>query len=89
MRALPSTPEPYTVRLSPLAAKQLAELPPGLQSQAHSHLSQLADLASFAAGYSLSVDKINSLVADSGGISIRYDINDAGRSLTVLELRTP
>lgn len=87
MRALSDAPEPYTITLTPLAGSQLARLSREMQAQARANLLQLADLAAFAAGYSLSVSKMNSLIADNGGLSIRYAIDDAKRSLTVLEVQ--
>lgn len=86
MRALPDTPEPYRIRFSPGADRQAAALLPDARERLNRRLLQLADLASFAAGYVLSVSQIDSLVADAEGLSIKYAVDDAAHTLTVLEI---
>jgi mRNA-degrading endonuclease RelE of RelBE toxin-antitoxin system len=88
MRVLDHSPAPYATRLTATAAQQLARLPREKQDRARNNLLQLADLAAFAAGYSMQAGHLSSLVADAGGISIRYHVDDRGRSITVLEVET-
>jgi mRNA-degrading endonuclease RelE of RelBE toxin-antitoxin system len=85
MRVLDEAPTPYATHLTPGAAQQLAKLSREAQQRARANLLQLADLAAFAAGYSLPVKNMSSLIADAGGVSIRYQVDDANRGITVLE----
>ncbi len=84
MRVLDETPHPYRVRYTDDAAEQVRGLPAHAREALHHRVLQLADLASFAAGYALPISKIESLVADADGLSIRYQVDDLTRTLTVL-----
>jgi mRNA-degrading endonuclease RelE of RelBE toxin-antitoxin system len=86
MHAVESTPEPYRVRFSAAAAQQAAALARPAKERLGRKLVQLADLAAFARAYSLNVEKIGSMVADSDGLEIRYEVNDTSFVLTVLEI---
>jgi mRNA-degrading endonuclease RelE of RelBE toxin-antitoxin system len=88
VRALPDTPEPYRIRFSPTADRQAAALPSDARERMRQRLIQLADLAAFAAGYVLSASKLDSLVAEAEGLSIKYIVDDAAKTLTVLEIAT-
>ncbi len=86
MRPLPDTPEPYRVRLSIEAGRQAAQLAPVSRDRLGRRLLDLADMAAFAAGYLLSVTHLESLVSESEGVSIKYEIDDGARTLTVREI---
>jgi hypothetical protein len=86
MHAVEFTPDPYRVRFSATAAQQAAALARPAKDRLGKKLVQLADLAAFARAYSLNVTKVGSMVADSDGLEIRYEVNDSTFILTVLEI---
>src|SRR4051812_14912434 len=87
MRSLDdTTPEPFRIQFSAAAYKQRAELPHGALERLDRRLFQLADLAAFAVGYSISMAGMESMVADSEGLAVRYQVNEESRTLTVLEI---
>src|SRR4051794_16908388 len=81
-----TTPEPFGIQFSATAYAQLAALPPSARERLNRRLFQLADLAAFAVGYCISMAGMESMVADTEGLSIRYQINDDSRTLTVLQI---
>ena len=86
MRLDDTPPEPYRIRFSATAQKQAVALQTGARARLNGRLLQLADLASFAAGYSLPVSEVARLIADLDGLSIKYEIDDRARTLTLLEI---
>src|SRR5437763_3882859 len=79
-------PAPFHIKFSTTAMQQAHALTPASRQRLTERLLQLADLAAFAIGYSITVAHIEKLVADVQGISIRYEVDDHARTLTVLEL---
>ena len=86
MRNLEDPPEPYRIQFSPNARPETATFSGPARERLNRKLLQLADLAAFAAGYSISVSQTESLVADTGGVSIEYRVDDSARVLTVLKI---
>ncbi len=81
-----TTPEPYHIKFSTSAMEEAAALSPDLRKHLSHHLIQLADLAAFAARYSIKLSQVESMVADMDGLSTRYEVDERARTLTVLEI---
>lgn len=81
-----SSPEPFHIRFSPGAIKQVAALAAAARERLSRRLLQLADLAAFATSYSITVSHVESLLANTEEVWIKYEVDDVARTLTVVEL---
>ena len=80
------TPLPYRIRFSDTAAKQVEDFDVSSRERLDWKALELADLAAFAVGYSVSMPGLEALFADLEGMSIRYEVDNAAKTLTILSV---
>jgi len=86
MRSVDENTEPYQVLLSSGVRRQMVPLTPEVCHRIHTKLGQLAELSALTLGYVQSLPQRAVLNAEEQGFSIRYEIDDANRTLTAIEI---
>ena len=86
MRSLDDSEAPYRVQLSLGAERQMEAIEPEVRRRVRKRLGQLAELSALTLGYVQSLPQRAVLNAEEQGLAIRYEVDDANRTLTAIAI---